>query len=309
MKPIFSLRRLAWTLGVPIERLRELAADVRPHYREWPRRDPRNPDKIRVIRSPSDELKGIQRRINRQILSAAEIGSEVHGGVRGKSSRSNAENHLGQRMVVTVDVRQFFPSVRHYIVYRLFRRELGFGRDVARVLTQLTTLRGALPQGAPTSVPIANILLAKAVDAPVSSKASSSGHGYTRFVDDAAFSGNDPRSLINIIARLLSTRRLSIHREKPKWHKKQKLKIMPRSQPQEVTGLLVNGLRPTISRQRRDRVRAAIHQLRQVADDQKRRKAVTSIRSRIAYVAPFNPGPAKRLQRYLDLNEGNNRIP
>jgi hypothetical protein len=288
-------------LGKPLERLLELARDIRPHYCEWSLIDPRKPDKVRIIRSPSDELKDIQRRINRLILSAAEIGDEVHGGVAGKSSRSNAEKHLGQRTVVTVDVRQFFPSVRHYVVYRLFRHELGFGRDVARVLTQLTTLRGALPQGAPTSVPIANILLARSVDAPVTSEVRSTGHVYTRFVDDAAFSGDDPRPFINIIARRLSTRRLSIHRQKPKGQKNQKLKIMPRSQPQEVTGFLVNGSRLTISHQRRDRIRAAINQLQQLSNEQDCRKAVISIRARIAYIEPYSRGTSRRLRRYLEL--------
>ena len=80
---------------------------------------------------------------------------------------------------VNLDVKDFFPNVRHYIVYRMFRRELGFGRDVARLLTRLTTFRAGLPQGAPTSTAIANVLLALPVDGPISVEAERSSPLYT----------------------------------------------------------------------------------------------------------------------------------
>src|SRR6266478_5153466 len=55
------------------------------------------------------------------------------------SPASNASQHLGQSCVVTLDVKDFFTSVRYYIVYRMIRHEVGMGRDVARLLTRLTT--------------------------------------------------------------------------------------------------------------------------------------------------------------------------
>ena len=115
--------------------------------------------------------------------------------------------------------------MRHYIVYRLFQSELGCGRDVARLLTRLTTLDAGLPQGAPSSNAIANLLLTDVVDKPVSFVATKMNVEATRFVDDFTFSGNEPRPLINATAKALSRRRLSIWRKNGKFQPTPKLKI------------------------------------------------------------------------------------
>jgi len=300
VKPILSLRDFARRIGTPIGRLKQIADEIESHYRQFSVRDEKT-QKVRQFRNPSPELKEIHRRINRIILSIADISSIAHGGVAGKSTRSNAGQHLGQPCVINVDVKQFFPNVRHYVVYRLFRGELGFGRDVARLLTRLTTLHSELPQGAPTSTTIANILLSSAVDAPVAIESSALNAVTTRFVDDFTFSGRDPRSLINTTAKALSARRLPIWRKKSKFQTKAKLKITPLSQRQEVTGLVVNSRHgASVSRKRRDAVRAAIYQLKNISDETLKRKALNSIRGKIAYVCGFNPGSAARLQRYTE---------
>jgi len=300
MQPILSVRDLASRLGTPAARLREIADDIKSHYTTWPLWN-KNKTKVRQLTVPRRELKEIQRRIKNNIFERIALSESVHGGIRGRSPRSNATHHLSQPCVVSLDVRDFFPKVRHYMVYRMLRRELGFGRDVARLLTRLTTLNSQLPQGAPTSTAVANVLLALPVDGPISVRAAHSGVRYTRFVDDVTVSGSDPRSLINIVGRMLSTRRLPMHREKVEAHSKPKLKIMPGSRPQEVTGLIVNSkIGPSISRQRRDKIRAAIFSLRRTTDEADLRAAASSIRGRIVYVQQFNPGAAKRMQQYLE---------
>jgi RNA-directed DNA polymerase len=201
MKPILSLRDMAYQLGMPISRLREVARDVESHYDTWGRFDEKNPNIVRQITAPDRELKEIQRHINSRILSRFPLADAVHGGVGGRSPRSNASPHVGQPCVVSLDVKKFFPHVRHYMVHRMFRGEFGFGRDVASLLTRLTTRGSELPQGAPTSTAIANLLLAKNVDGPLSAAANSLGCQYTRFVDDITLSGPDPRPLINKVAR------------------------------------------------------------------------------------------------------------
>jgi RNA-directed DNA polymerase len=128
--------------------------------------------------------------------------------------------------VINIDVRAFFDEVRHRVVYRMLRKELAFGREVARLITQLTTLRAALPQGSPTSTVLANLVLAAPIDTAISRSARQLDVEYTRFVDDISFSGNDPRPLINEVGKLLSRRGLRMHRKKGI---KPKLKIMPRS--------------------------------------------------------------------------------
>lgn len=297
MKRLVSLNDLARRIGIPRERLEHVATHIDDQYQEWPLIDPKRPDKVRIVRSPRDELMRIQRALVARIFSKIPLNDSVHGGVQGRSTRSNAMQHLGKPCVITLDVKQFYDRVRHKIVYQLFCKELRFGRDVARLLTRLTTYNDALPQGAPTSLAVANILLSSPLDNPLSLEAKRLGASATRFVDDIALSGDNPRPLINGIARKLSQRRLPMYRRKPSG--KSKLKIMPNSGPQEVTGLLVNRVQgPSISRAKRDRVRAAIHQLPALKAEE-RQRAVRSIEGRIQYVEQFNPGTAKRLKRTL----------
>jgi RNA-directed DNA polymerase len=197
-------------------------------------------------------------------------------------------------------VRNFFDSARHHVINRMLCEEYGFGRDVAYLITRLCTLRAALPQGAPSSTPLANLLLTFPVDIPLTEAARGLNVVSTRFVDDIALSGCDPRALISSTARLLSQRGLRMWRKRARFQSKEKLRIMPRDKPQVVTGLIVNSdAGPTLSRQRRDAIRAAIHQLRKISDVGARDREIRSLRGRIEHVRQFNPGPAVRLERYL----------
>jgi RNA-directed DNA polymerase len=297
MKPILSLRELSYRLNTPIETLRAIAENVTKHYRVWSEKDEKT-SKVRVFREPSPELKNIQKRINK-ILEDFGLHDSAHGGVKGRSPRTNALLHLGQPIVVTLDVHSFYPSVRHTWVYRMFRHELAFGRDVARLLTRLTTLDAQLPQGAPTSPAIGNMFL-KSVDMPISARSRAANVVNTRFVDDFAFSGdNEPQALINPTAKALSRRGLSISR------KPSKLKVMPRSGPQVVTGLNVNSKAgPSVPKQYRDAVRASIHRLSQMPPGAERNSAIASIRGKIRYVAGYNPGSARRLEAYIATRAG-----
>jgi RNA-directed DNA polymerase len=300
VQPILSIRDLSSRLGISIARLQEIGHDIKAHYKSRPLVDKDDKQKIRMLTVPANELKDIQRRI-KNILAQVTLAQGVYGGVRGGSPRKNAEQHLNQPCVVNLDVRSFFPKIRHYMVFRMFRYELGFGRDVAHLLTRLTTFDGQVPQGAPTSTAIANILLTMPVDGPVSVEAERSDVRYTRFVDDITMSGTNPRPLINFVARMLSRRRLPMYRKKTKGRSKPKLKITANSRAQEVTGLIVNaqtGL--SVSRTRRDKIRALIFSLRNTTDQVALRKKVNSVHGKIAYVRQFNKGAASRLAEYLD---------
>lgn len=298
--PILSLNDLARRVGIPLARLRQVGKNVHKHYSYFSKMVAK--DKSREFRVPDVQLMEIQRRILQRVLNPIGYTDEAHGGVRGRSARSNATVHCAQNCVINLDVKRFFDNVRHEAVYRMFRHELGFGRDVASLLTRLTTFRSLLPQGAPTSPAVANLVLAVPVDRSLSLVVRDLEVKYTRFVDDLTFSGNDPRPVINIVARLLSGRRLPMYRKKS--NGKSKLRITPRSRAQEVTGLLVNGSRISISRKRRDSIRAAIFGLRSMTAEAEIQAAARSIRGRIAHVEQFNPGEALRLRRYLSLTLG-----
>jgi hypothetical protein len=79
MAAIVSLKQLAWILETPLDRLRQIAADVKSHYQISPLLDKKK-RKVRLLKVPSDALMEIQRRINRRILSPITLGESVHGG-------------------------------------------------------------------------------------------------------------------------------------------------------------------------------------------------------------------------------------
>lgn len=291
MKPLLSKRNLAWRLEIPLLDLTRIAREADKHYREWSKE---SNGKHRVFKVPDSELKSLQRRILRNVLMDLPLPDTAHGGVKGRSPRTNAEQHLGKSLVVNQDVRDFFQSVDHRRVAEMFRREFGCERQTTWLLTRLTTVDGQLPRGAPTSPMIANILLAAPVDKPVEKRAFKNNVAFTRFVDDMTFSGENADCLINVAATCAS------HIGLKTWRKSNKLKISPRTSRQEVTGLTVNSDNgPSIAKSKRSKIRAAIYHLRSLPKGEFRRELV-SIRGRLNYLEQFNKGSAKRLQRHLD---------
>lgn len=292
MRPIVSVRELAAVLGLSVAGLRQLAESAESYYRPQIHWDKKNPSIKRDLWVPHGALKDVQRRIHRRILSRITLQPGVHGGVRGRSPKINAAEHAAQELVVKVDVRKCFDKIRHHAVHQSLR-ERGWGREVSYLITRLVTRQGAVPQGAPTSTSVANAVLDLPVDRAITELAFGNAVRYTRWVDDITLSGTGARDMINPVARALSTRRLRIHR-------KAKLVIAPRSQPQVVTGLTVNSGRPSVPRAARDRVRTAIFQLGQLTDPAAFETELRSIRGRIKHIEQHNPGAGRNLARRLD---------
>lgn len=167
----------------------------------------------RLIESPKATLKTVQRFILQDILQRVPVHRAAHGFCRGRSVVGFVDPHLSNRVCLRMDLKDFFPSLGGGRVMGLFR-SLGYDHSLARMLMALTTtqtktevigltgtsgFRGAcdesklyfpfhLPQGAPTSPAIAN-LLAFRFDCRLTGLADSMGVAYTRYADDLLFSG------------------------------------------------------------------------------------------------------------------------
>jgi len=167
---------------------------------------------------------------------------------------------------------------------------LGCSHKVAKLLTTLTTLNGHLPQGAPTSTALANLVLIS-IDAPIRTAAAALNVNYSSWVDDLPFSGSRARQVIPIVASTLKRRGFRISRSK--------LQVMNAGQRRTITGVIA-GNKPSISKQHRDRIRAALHRLR-VGDirEEDRRVYIATQKGRIAYLSRVNPGQARRLESEL----------
>jgi len=155
----------------------------------------------RLISAPRAELKAVQRAILDKVLAKIPAHPAAHGFVEGRSTVSNAAPHVGTQLVVRVDIENFFPTVHYRRVKGLFEA-YGYNEAVAATLAGLTTHRaklsdgtvvwpGALPQGAPTSPAIANIVCRR-LDGRLSALARKVGATYTRYADDLSFSFREP---------------------------------------------------------------------------------------------------------------------
>lgn len=216
--------------------------DVDQYYLE-PLRIDRPGRPPRRIDRPTDRLKGLQRRILDTLSSRLAFGNYVHGCLKGKSPRTLAQYHRGQRVVIRVDIEDFFPSISFATVERLLRERLGasgqVGRLIARLLTRGLGASGErfLPQGSPASPLMANLALMK-FDRNIDTAARRIGARYGRYVDDIVVSGDRARDLIPIVIGYLRREGFKVARRK--------LLVMPRGRRQVAVGLnLQRTLSPT----------------------------------------------------------------
>jgi retron-type reverse transcriptase len=152
--------------------------------------------------------------------------------------------------LLNVDIKDFFPSVTAAMVQQVFLG-LGFPTRMSRILTLLCTYRGALPQGAPTSPSLANLVFLK-VDSQLLHFANVHGFNYSRYADDLTFSGERriDASFLEGVARIVRRHGFTLNAKKTMFYGP--------NQPKYVTGFVVNR-RVQPDRETRRRLRAMFH--------------------------------------------------
>ena len=245
-----SPKRIAWLIGIPIEQLRTVVADVERFYDPFVKKEPGK--KLRLIDNPVGQLKEIQRRLNKRILAGQSLPAVMIGGVRGKDPLDHPRLHVGRKVVVTIDVKNCYPSITNMQVFKIWRYRIGCSPDVASLLTRLTTRLGHLPLGAPTSTPLGNLVLESIVLA-VKLLVEQHELRLSQFIDDSALSGASLSDAIIIdVVRVFSRHGLRVNRKK--------IKVMRSGSSQTVTGRTVNRTL-TLPSKRRKKVKAALHEL------------------------------------------------
>lgn len=220
----------------------------------------------RRISAPRAALRAAQRALLDQVLSKAPVHPAAHGFVPGKSTVTNSAPHVGASLVVKIDLEEFFPSVHYRRVKGLFEA-YGYDADVAATLAGITTHRpkladgsvawpGALPQGAPTSPAIAN-LICRRLDSRLTALSKKFGATYTRYADDLSFSFKAPPEKLGRFLWWVNAicQQEGFSENDPKRH------VMRRSGRMEVTGLVVNQ-RVSIPRDDRRRFKAILHNVK-----------------------------------------------
>ena len=246
----YDVVELTRRLGMSVEELNA----VRPSYHLFTL--PKRSGGMRQITAPDPELKTLQRRILRRLLARLKVHPAVTGFEKGHSIVTHAAFHADQAVVLRLDIRDFFASTPARRVRDYFRR-IGWTDDAARLLTRLTTHEGGLPQGAPTSPRLSNLVNYR-MDARLEGLAHRLDARYSRYADDLTFSFSVDDA--NRIRRLIASVTVILH-ESGYRVRRQKLRIRRRHQQQRVTGLVVNGGRPRLPRGTRRWLRAVEHHL------------------------------------------------
>lgn len=227
---ITDFQQLSDKIGLPFDYLKNLEKKIPSHYHK---KTIIKKNKARELLIPNFELKDVQRKILKNILNF-KFPNYVYGGVTGLSVIANARLHLSQKWVICLDIRNFFPSVHFKRIYNNFI-SLSCYPDIANSLTHFVTYKHQLPQGAPTSPAIANIVLYN-LDKRIFNLCKLEGFKYSRYFDDITISGkNNPKSILNKCGLIISQEGFKLNRNP------EKLRIMPATEKQIVTGLLVNG--------------------------------------------------------------------
>jgi len=182
---IFDFKHLCLLLGKNTSYLASVVNASSSHYREFT--IPKRSGGVRTISAPYPALLDCQRWINQHILSNVEIHSSAHGFASRKSIITNAQVHVGKKYFLKVDIKDFFPSITINQVITVFKN-LEYTHKVSFYLASLCCYEKVLPQGAPTSPMLSNII-ATSMDNRLARFARKFKLSYTRYADDLAFTG------------------------------------------------------------------------------------------------------------------------
>lgn len=185
----------------------------------------------RRIQEPLPSLKEIQHWILDKILYKIEVSKFAKAYLPNKSLKDNVRFHRNQETVICLDIENFFESISLNNVIEFFI-EIGYSETVASMLAKLCCLDKKLPQGAPTSPQLSNILM-RDFDKKVSQLCIKNNLRYTRYADDITISGKfDSKFIIEGVEKEVIKNRLSLN--------KNKTRVMNKGSQQIVTGIVVN---------------------------------------------------------------------
>ena len=194
---ISSPESLCHAIGIKHGEIATILSDISTYYYEYEKKK-RNKKgelkytkfgtpEVRVINPSIRTLKIVQHKICRLLNSKIAPAPYAFGSTKGRSCVMNARFHQGNKYIFQTDLRGFFPSITRTEVYRMFIR-FGFSPDIASILTRLTTYKGHIPQGAPSSSVIANLVFTRTGDI-LARYCKQNGLKFTTYVDDMTISG------------------------------------------------------------------------------------------------------------------------
>ena len=208
---------------------------------------PKRSGGVRIINAPNDELKAIQSKLadrlwkyQQEIWNKENIHPNLaHGFIKGKSIFSNASIHRNKRYILNLDLSDFFPSIHFGRVCGYFEKNKYFKlpHEAALTIAQIACYNGCLPQGAPSS-PIISNLICQTLDIHLMKLGKQFRMDYSRYADDITFSTNN-HTFLECYDSFIEQVTAEIVRMGFLVNEK-KTRLIYRGSKQTVTGLVVN---------------------------------------------------------------------
>lgn len=248
---IFNAKHFSRLVGVKTEYLYIMANGSARFYRCF--RIPKSNGQYRLISAPLPLLKDVQAFILENIICKIPCHPCAKAYIKGKSLKDNAKFHRSQDCLLKIDLKDYFPSLNSRQVYYLFV-SLGYSKSLSGLLAGLCTLSNSLPQGAPTSPYLSNLLTTE-LDQQLFDFCQSNGAlRYTRYADDISISGAfDAHEIIPQIYRIIRKNGLLPNAEKTH--------VLNRHVQQNVTGVVVNE-KIQVPKKYRKRIRMEMHYIK-----------------------------------------------
>ncbi|WP_417516161.1 retron St85 family RNA-directed DNA polymerase [Minwuia sp.] len=248
--PLLEPETISIFLGVSPKLIYSIIRKIDVHYRTFHLL--KKNGNFRKIDAPRTYLKVIQWWILDNILVRQSVRPEVFGFVPKRSAVMNAEYHRGAKRILNVDIKDFFPSISQIKVNNVFRN-IGYSEEVSEVLAKLCCLDSKLPQGAPTSPAIANLVMWE-IDQKLQLLSEEQGICYSRYADDLSFSSQQwiSQAFFEDVASIIKDEGFELNANKSRF--------AGLGQQMEVTGVVINKVHQP-PRKWRKRVRASLHRL------------------------------------------------
>ncbi len=311
-KPIGSLNSLARTLNISISELLEVSENADAFY--TPNEpEPKSNGKMRQTYAVDEPLHSIQDKILEKVISGVEFPEYLQGSIKDSDSPRDyvrdAAYHVGREVLLKEDISSFFSSTRTEFVHNTWKYFFSFPEDVATTLTRLTTYKGFIPEGAPTSPAIANLVFWKH-EPKLESELRETGYLYSRYVDDITVSFAtrirkvELQNVTTKIYGMFNAHGLQPNRDKDENGLLKKRVARSKSKPMVVHGLNVNSGRPTLPKEERYKIRAAVRELELLVQSSTSldeiKKRFDSVTGRVNMMKRLHPNEAQKYIEKLD---------
>ena len=295
-----ELASIEQDLGFSAKTLYGLSNNLEKHYHNV--FIPKSDGSKRKLSVPDLILKKVQRSIADNILAHYPISKYAKAYKPGSSIQHNAQPHIGKRKLLKLDIEGFFDHVLYSRVKDTVFCEQKFSEPIRVLLTMLCYYKESLPQGAPTSPAITNIIMYD-FDETVGEFCNKKKISYTRYCDDMTFSGDfDEREIIALVKRELCKLGLFL--------KKRKTAVIPAAKRQTVTGIVVNE-KLNITKEYKKSIRQEMYYIKKFGlDEHLNKRGITdkhqyllSLRGRIAFVLQTVPNDREFMEYQKFLSE------